>query len=198
MPCSTNFTIINKVITDKIGNVLFDNFPQSSPIIKKFLDNQSSLKINQPYFLINVFEENYKFLKILDSLDEFQVFKYYFENLNSANFYPSLNQNFINNYHLNKETIFNFELEKREIIFGLLSGYLTDKELYHFLNSYRCIKETRIKYIIKILSKKFLANSRSDLVRSLRQYHFDKYFPESIYPAGIYDNSFRLINRIIK
>ena len=91
-----------------------------------------------------------------------------------------------NLYKLNVKISYeSFNTFEQEIIYCLLNSYITDKEIESYLTRKNNNKiKGNVKYTIAMLYLKFETNSRTDLIRILRFYNFDKYVPISLFPQG--------------
>jgi hypothetical protein len=68
-------------------------------------------------------------------------------------------------------------LDERHVVFALLQGYTSDKEILHFLNDFSLIKLSSISYAIKKLHSYFGTSQRSDLCRKLSTTDYMNYVP---------------------
>ncbi len=68
-----------------------------------------------------------------------------------------------------------------EIIFAILNGYLQDKEILNYLNQFKYIKYSSVRYNVKKLLIKFNTSSRSELFRKLLVSKYLYFVPKSIY-----------------
>lgn len=192
MPCRLDCSTIHKIIICKNGNILEKNIEISQIEIQKLNLNQLNINNYQKFVIVNFFSKNYVIFRTSISSDKFQFFQYYFEEWKPLKIF---NKPFIesNQYKSNLKNINNYTHEEREIIFGLVFGHISNKDLFNFLSQWHFIKESSIDYVIRILYKKFSTNNRGELINYFRFYELDKYIPESIFPPGIYDINLNLI-----
>ena len=174
---------LTSIITDNRGNIIGNN--NYLPFFKLALIDLN-ISPNQKKLLANTLDKNYSICKIQIEIETYLYFQYIIEEWRMGN-----NLNSVNKQIKFNDNIFayeSFNTFEQEIIYSLLSGYTTDKEIENYLIKFTKVKiKGNIKYTISILYLRFNTGNRTDLISLLKLYDFDKYLPSSLFPPGIYD-----------
>lgn len=172
------------IITDKNGNIIntIDTMPFFQLALKKI-----NIENDRKVLLANIFDKNYTVYKtLLNSFGNIMNNWIFEEWRLNSNILIQSNKKFIINNLLKNIKI--FSLFEQEVIYSILSGYYSNKEIEAFIINNTITKELNgnVRYTISSLYDKFNCNNKHDL-RILFQLHdLDKFLPITIFPAGLY------------
>ena len=165
-------------MTDQIGNIIEGN--DKFPLVHIALTHFDILPI-QKKLLVNTLDRNYSICKIPFRINNSYYFQYILEEWRMK----------IIPHHKRKESQINYDsftVFEKEIIYALLNGYSTNKEIDLYLKSVMKSNTTgNVKHTITALFSKLGTDNRVDLLKLLFSYELDKYLPRSLFPQGLYD-----------
>jgi len=183
-------TITTNLFGDIISNCVLEQNPfkdcKNIYDITQLKLHKASLMNNfsQRKVIVNIFERNYSLMQLSQqalnvNIVQFILSEWQINNIIKIN--PSIK--------IQKELldINNFLPHDRELIYSLLCGVTSDKEIYDFLRQQgiKCSERT-IRYRLEQLRKKFDVNTRSLLIAAINAHNLNRYLPDTIFPAGIY------------
>lgn len=89
---------------------------------------------------------------------------------------------------------------QQQIIFCLLMGMQSDKEIANFMNkiTFNIFECSNIRNGIREIFKKLFVSNRECLINCLFKLNFDKHIPDSLFPKGVYLNLFSKNKTIIQ
>lgn len=172
------------IITDSNGNIVDSN--NSISLSKLALVNLEHILPNQKKLLANILEKNYTVFRLPLKINNLSFNQYIFEEWKIDNNIPNP-QGSKSNLNNNLTDIKKFSDLEQEIIYSLLSGYTTDKDIEHYIQRITKSKiRGSIRYAISTLYTRFNTNNKIDLIEILKQYGFDRHIPKSLFPLSEY------------
>ena len=168
------------LLTDVNGQILRNN---SNLDFSKNIHDLINLPTNDRVLFVNYFEKNYIVSKVRTKISEsiyYQFILHEWRLISHIAFNDSSFKQIVLNYN-------DLTDSEKIIIYSLLNGYKTDKEIAKYLElSLKFKINGNIKYIMSKLLDMFHVFNRDLLFRSLVMNNLDSYLPEILFPKGTY------------
>lgn len=179
---------VTSILIDSAGNLVGDINISSLPWFKILMLNLG-IKPNYKKLLANTGDKNYLFWKMQVEINNSTYDQFFIEEWRMLQSLSIVNQSPHSRTTTPQELVnYNsFNPLEQEVIYALLNGYITDKEIDVYLSQFSKQVKGNIKYTISMLFSRFDTSNRADLVHLLKIYALDRYLPASLFPTGVYD-----------
>ena len=175
---------IISILFDNNGKIVGTDNILSLPCFKFILSNLD-IKLNQKKLLANINGKNYIIYKLRVPIANQTYEQFLVEEWRMV---PDLTITNLKNQPSKTSLTTNlFTPLEQEVIYALLNGYSTSKEIEECLYQFNKPITGSIKYTLSTLFKRFNTGNKNDLTRLLKLYDLDKHLPLSLFPSGIYD-----------
>lgn len=180
---------ITSILFDNNGKIVGRDNILTLPCFK-FIMSNLDIKLNQKKLLANADGKNYIIKKIQVELSNQIYEQFIVEEWRMVDVLTITNLKRQASKKHQVTNLFNyptFTPLEQEVIYALLSGYGTSKEIEECLSQFGSALTGNIKYTLSILFKRFNTGNKTDLTRLLKLYDLDKHLPLSLFPSGVYD-----------
>lgn len=185
------------IITDQSGQIISSK--NSSKPLTELMQPILNLKFDKKVLFANILDNNYIVCRLQLNILDSTFNQYIFDEWRFCGLTDNKNTE---TFKTRKKFEYNsFNSFEKEVIFALLNGYSTNKEIEYFLkNNYGLPIKGNIQHIISMLFLRFNCDNRACLIKMLKMNSLDKYLPSSLFPPGIYDlsdNNKKLSNKFV-